>query len=331
MTRIFSALAAAVWMVSCPVEAAEVLTIYTYESFVADWGPGPQVKTNFEKDCSCTVNFVAIQDGVAILNRLKLEGSSTTADVVLGLDNNLVAEAKALGLFAPHGVDSAKHSAPGWKDDVFMPYDYGHFAFVYDSNVLSKPPQSLAELVEGNGSEKIIIEDPRTSTPGLGLLLWMKSVFGDSAEAAWRKLKPRILTVTPGWSEAYGLFTKGEAPMVLSYTTSPAYHMIEEKTDRYKAASFSEGHYAQIEVAGIIQTSPRIELARRFMQFMMGPEFQDVIPTTNWMWPAGETSKPLPAEFNSLVKPTRSLMIDSETVARNRKAWTDEWLNATSQ
>jgi thiamine transport system substrate-binding protein len=64
---------------------------------------------------------------------------------------------------------------------------------------------------------------------------------------------------------------------------------------------------------------------------MMGPEFQDVIPTTNWMWPAGETSKPLPAEFNSLVKPTRSLMIDSETVARNRKAWTDEWLNATSQ
>jgi thiamine transport system substrate-binding protein len=49
------------------------------------------------------------------------------------------------------------------------------------------------------------------------------------------------------------------------------------------------------------------------------------------MWPAGETSKPLPAEFNSLVKPERSLMIDSETVARNRKAWTDEWLNATSQ
>jgi thiamine transport system substrate-binding protein len=331
MTRIILTLAAAVWTVACPVQAAEVLTIYTYESFVADWGPGPQVKANFEKQCSCTVNWVAIQDGVAILNRLKLEGASTTADVVLGLDNNLVAEAKSLKLFAPHGLDPAKHAAPGWKDDVFMPYDYGHFAFVYDSNSLKTPPQSLAELVEGNGSEKIIIEDPRTSTPGLGLLLWMKSVFGDQAKAAWRKLKPRILTVTPGWSEAYGLFTKGEAPMVFSYTTSPAYHMIEEKTDRYKAAAFSEGHYAQIEVAGIIQGSDGIELARKFMQFMMGPEFQDVIPTTNWMWPAGETSKPLPAEFDSLVKPKRSLMIDSETVARNRKAWTDEWLNATSR
>ena len=57
----------------------------------------------------------------------------------------------------------------------------------------------------------------------------MKSVYGDKAPEAWAKLKDRVLTVTPGWSEAYGLFTKGEAPMVLSYTTSPAYHMIAEK------------------------------------------------------------------------------------------------------
>jgi thiamine transport system substrate-binding protein len=331
MTRVIAALATAVSIVAGPAQAAQTLTIYTYESFVTDWGPGPKVKAGFEQECACTVNFVGIQDGVAILNRLKLEGATTTADVVLGLDNNLIAEAKALNLFAPHGLDAKAHSAPGWRDEVFMPYDYGHFAFVYDSNTVKSPPKSLTELVEGKGSEKIIIEDPRTSTPGLGLLLWMKWVFGDKVSDAWRKLKPRILTVTPGWSEAYGLFTKGEAPMVLSYTTSPAYHMIEEKTDRYKAVEFSEGHYAQIEVAGIIANSAEVELAHKFIQFMMGPRFQDIIPTTNWMWPAGETSKPLPEEFEKLVKPKESLMFDPETVARNRKAWTEEWLNATSQ
>src|SRR6185295_2163159 len=144
---------------------------------------------------------------------------------------------------------------------------------------------------------KIIIEDPRTSTPGLGFLLWMKEVFGEKAADAWRKLKPRILTVTPGWSEAYGLFTKGEAPMVLSYSTSPAYHVIEEKSERYKAALFSEGHYIQIEIAGMIATSAEPELARKFLAFMMSPDFQDVIPTTNWMLPAGKTSQPLPAAF----------------------------------
>jgi thiamine transport system substrate-binding protein len=314
-----------------PVHAQESLTIYTYESFVAEWGPGPKIKAAFEQECACTVNFVAIADGVAILNRLKLEKAESAADVVLGLDNNLVAEAKRLDLFAPHGLDASKHSAPDWRDDVFMPFDYGHFAFVYDSQAIKAPPRSLAELIDGDAPWKIIIQDPRTSTPGLGLLLWIKSVYGEKAAEAWRKLRPKILTVTPGWSEAYSLFTKGEAPMVLSYTTSPAYHLIEEKTDRYKAAEFAEGHYAQIEVAGIMKSSDHPELAKQFMRFMMGPKFQDVIPTTNWMWPAGETSKPLPKEFEQLIVPTRSLMFDPQTVAQNRKAWTDEWLNATSQ
>jgi ABC-type thiamine transport system substrate-binding protein len=45
----------------------------------------------------------------------------------------------------------------------------------------------------------------------------------------WEALADNIVTVTPGWSEAYGLFLEGEADMVLSYTTSPAYHLIAEE------------------------------------------------------------------------------------------------------
>jgi hypothetical protein len=82
----------------------------------------------------------------------------------------------------------------------------------------------------------VIYEDPRTSTPGLGLLLWMQKVYGDKAPEAWQKLAAKTVTVTKGWSEAYGLFLKGESDLVLSYTTSPAYHIIEEKKDNYAAA-----------------------------------------------------------------------------------------------
>ena len=92
-----------------------------------------------------------------------------------------------------------------------------------------------------------MIEDPRTSTPGLGMLLWMKAVYGDEAADKWKQLSKRILTVAPGWSEAYGLFTSGEAPMVLSYTTSPAYHEIAEDSQRYKAADIADGLYIQVE------------------------------------------------------------------------------------
>jgi thiamine transport system substrate-binding protein len=319
---------------SASSQAAETLTVYTYESFVAEWGPGPKVKTAFEKECGCTLNWVAVTDGVAMLNRLKLEGSGTEADVVLGLDTNLTAEAKATGLFGPHGQDAGKLTLPiAWTDDTFLPYDYAHFAVVYDTEKLPKDKAyaSLKDLVEGSPEQKIILEDPRTSTPGLGFLLWVKSVYGDKAGEAWAKLKPRILTTTPGWSEAYGLFTKGEAPMVLSYTTSPAYHIIAEKTERYQAMKFAEGHYLQVEVAGLIEKSPEKALAQKFLAFMAGPGFQDAIPENNWMFPAGKTSAPLAAAFDQMVKPDKTFLFTPEEVADNRRAWIDEWLNAMSK
>jgi len=333
MRRLFSLLLSvtAVAALTAPVAAAEKLTVYTYESFTAEWGPGPVVKKNFEAECACEVDFVSVADGVALLNRLKLEGASTKADIVLGLDTNLTAEAKETGLFAPHGEVSGVSVPGGWSDDTFVPYDYGYFAVVYDTEKLKQPPASLKELVEGDPNQKIAIQDPRTSTPGLGLLLWVKSVYGDQAAEAWAKLKGRVLTVTPGWSESYGLFTKGEAPMVLSYTTSPAYHMIAEKTDRYQAASFSEGHYLQIEVAGITANGAKNPLSQKFLTFMTGPGFQDAVPETNWMYPAGKTGKPLDPAFDKLVKPARTLMFSPEEVAKNRKAWVDEWLGVMSK
>jgi thiamine transport system substrate-binding protein len=315
-----------------PASAEGALTVYTYESFTADWGPGPIVRKAFEAECACSVRFVSVADGVALLNRLKLEGQSTKADIVLGLDTNLTTDAKETGLFAPHGDLANEVNVPGgWSDDVFVPYDYGYFAVVYDSEKLKDPPKSMAELVDGNPAEKIAIEDPRTSTPGLGLVLWIRKIYGDKAADAWAKLKGRVLTVTPGWSEAYGLLTKGEAPMVLSYTTSPAYHMIEEKSDRYKAASFAEGHYVQIEVAGMTKKGAKNPLAAKFLDFMTGPKFQDAIPETNWMYPAGEIDKPLDPAFGKLVKPAKSLIYSSDEVAANRKAWVDEWLSVMSR
>ena len=312
--------------------ASDTLTVYTYEGFPADYGPGPAIKVAFERDCGCVLNWVTAGDGVAVLNRLKLEGSNSRADVVLGLDTSLTAEAHATGLFEPHGITPAGLTTPiPWTDAEFLPFDFAHFAVVYDREKVKTPPQSLADLVDGPAAEKIVLEDPRTSTPGLGFLLWMKSVYGDKAPAAWAKLKHRVLTVAPGWTEAYGLFTKGEAPMVLSYTTSPAYHVISEKTDRYQAAAFAEGHYLQIEVAGLVKSSPHKDLARKFLAFMLTAKFQDAIPTGNWMFPAAATTAPLPDAFKVLVKPAKTLLFSPQEVMSNRKAWIDEWLTAMGQ
>ncbi|MGL4496234.1 MAG: thiamine ABC transporter substrate binding subunit, partial [Beijerinckiaceae bacterium] len=234
---------------SAPAQAQDkpALTVYTYNAFTGKYGPGAKVKAAFEASCGCDVKYVSADDAGSLLGRIKLEGATSPADIVLGLDMNLLAEAKATGFFAAHGQSATGLTVPvAWSDDSFLPFDWGHLAFVYDSTKMPTPPASLKDLVE-NSTAKILLQDPRTSAPGLGFMLWMQSVYGDKAGEAWTKLKPRIVTFTKGWSEAYGLFLKGEADMVLSYATSPAYHIGVEKKTQYKAAPFAEGHYAHIE------------------------------------------------------------------------------------
>ncbi|ELC9717505.1 TPA: thiamine ABC transporter substrate binding subunit [Vibrio vulnificus] len=312
---------------SSALAAEKTLTIYTYDSFASDWGPGPTVEKAFEAQCGCDVNFVALDDGVSILNRLRLEGSNTKADIVLGLDNNLMAEAKATGLLAPHQVNTQALSLPnGWADDTFIPYDYGYFAFVYNKDKLANPPKSLKELVESRDDLKVIYQDPRTSTPGQGLMLWMKSVYGDDVTGAWQQLAKKTVTVTKGWSEAYSMFLKGESDMVLSYTTSPAYHLIAENDAQFAAADFSEGHYMQVEVAAKVKSSSNQALADQFMRFILSDEFQGAMPTGNWMYPV--TNVTLPEGYGSLTVPEKALSFSAEEVAKQRKAWIREWQSA---
>ncbi|MGL5734373.1 MAG: thiamine ABC transporter substrate-binding protein, partial [Beijerinckiaceae bacterium] len=258
-------------------------------------------------------------------------GATSPADMVLGLDMNLLAEAKATGFFAAHGQSATGLTVPvAWSDDSFLPFDWGHLAFVYDSTKMPTPPASLKDLVE-NSTAKILLQDPRTSAPGLGFLLWMQSVYGDKAGEAWTKLKPRIVTFTKGWSEAYGLFLKGEADMVLSYATSPAYHIGVEKKTQYKAAPFAEGHYAHIETVAMMKGAKNPDLARRFLNFVISDAFQALMPEGNWMMPAKTPAAGLPASFADVIKPEKTLLIAPDEVQAKRRTWIDAWLNATAK
>ncbi|XLW42548.1 thiamine ABC transporter substrate binding subunit [Pseudaeromonas sp. ZJS20] len=305
------------------------LTVYTYGSFASEWGPGPKIEQAFEPQCHCDLKFVSLDDGVAILNRLRLEGSHSPADLVVGMDDAMLADARATGLFAPHGVDLPALTLPGgWQDDTFVPFDYGYFAFVYDSSKLKHPPKSLKELVE-RPDLTILYQDPRTSTPGQGLLLWVKQVYGDQAPAAWQQLAKKTVTVTKGWSEAYGMFLEGQADLVLSYTSSPAYHRLAENKQQYRAALFAEGHLPQIEVAARLKSAPHPELAQQFLQFMVSDQVQQLIPTGNWMYPV--TRVALPEHFEEHELPAKTLSLSETQIQQGRKAWIQEWRQAVSR
>ena len=310
-------------------ENKPTLVVYTYDSFTASWGPAPKVKEVFEKNCNCNIKFVSTSSAIGALRKIQLEGSNTKADVLLGLDKSSANIARKTNLFMEHNIDTSKLNLPiKWNDKEFLPYDYGYFAFVYDNLKTSKVPNSFDELLTMPKDFKIIIQDPRSSTPGLGLLLWIKKIYGNEAAAYWKELAPRILTITKGWSEAYNLFLKGEAQMVLSYTTSPAYHIVAENKTNYKTVNFKEGHYGQVEVSAILKSSKQKQLAKQFLKFTNSEAFADIIPTTNWSYPVIKTQKGLPKGFESLQIPSKMLLLEDKDIEQNRKQYQNEWLDA---
>ncbi len=305
------------------------LTIYTYDGFASEWGPGVPLKAAFEETCECTVTFVGADSSIGTLRRVQLEGDSTEADILLGLDTAIAGEARATGLFADHGLELTDLVLPEpWNDAQFVPFDYSHFAFMHDTDTMAVPPTSFEELIALPEDIKIAIQDPRSATPGLGLLLWVKAAYGDRAPEIWAGLKPKILTITREWSESYSLFLNGEADMVLSYTTSPAYHIYDEDDHTIKAAMFTEGHFPQIEVAGILKSSDQQELARDFLAFLASAEGQQYIPTTNWMFPVVDLGDKLDPAFEGLPQPDKTLTLPEEEITANSAAWIDEMLAA---
>jgi thiamine transport system substrate-binding protein len=300
-----------------------VLTIYAPDYFGSEWGPGPAIEKGFEATCACDLKFVTGD----VLGRLQLEGDKTEADAIIGLNTDQTARARATGMFAPHGQDTPDLTMPvKWTDDTFLPFNWGETAFVYDKTRLPDSPTSFAELLDAPDSLKIVIQDPRSSISGLALVLWVKAVYGDQAKAAWTKLKPKILTVTPGWSESYGLFTDGEADMVLSYTTSPAYHWIAEKDLTKQAAIFPEGHYFMVELAAQLKGAKQPELAQKFMDYILTEDFQGMIATANWSYPAKLDPAKLPEGFRDLQRPPKTLFYTETEAEALRAPAVAEWL-----
>lgn len=325
-TRLLRAAASTVLLSAVTLHAqSKELVIYAYDSFISEWGPGAKVIPLFEKAHGCKVTLVSKGDAGQVLSAAVLEKTAPKADVLVGLDNNLVGKALKAGVLQPYTPKNLSMIGKGLDFDPthhLLPYDYGFFCLVWDSQKLPNPPKTLMDLAKPEYAKKLILMDPRTSTPGLGFLASVVATQGEKWPAFWKSLKPSILTVTSGWDAGYGMFTQGEAPLVISYTTSPAYHVENDKTDRYKALVFPEGLAMQVEGAGIVKGAPHVDLAKAFIEFMLTPAFQNELPLTQWMYPVNPTVK-LPASYAAAPKPAKVLKADPAALEKALAQWAD--------
>lgn len=338
------------------------LVIYTDDSFVARDGLGPEIFPVFEKTCGCRVRALPLGDGGQILTRLQLdsEGGRSIAQLVVGLDPPAYRRARpwleGWGSWRPPGWDRIRLEVRREGiEDGFLPYDYGFFAFMADTRRLVDPtgpsvgkfswsiPRSFRELLGPRWRRSLLIEDPRTSTPGLAFVLYAQTLLRGNAGRVevppsmpifWSAFRNQWLTLTPGWDQAYGLFLDGEAPLVWSYTTSQAFH--EENGDlahRYRAIVFDEGQPMQVEGAALVRPtgalespaaseSPESGLARRFLGFLLSPEVQAKVPLHGWMYPVREGIT-LPASFERVPYPARIVRLPESpaAIAEALRSW----------
>lgn len=301
-------------------------------------GPGSlaaEIGPNFEKSSGCEVTFRSVGDAGQLLPRIQLDARQgrSEADLVIGVDQQLWQSLKpwtrSWGDWVPRGYSEIPEKFRLEKG--FLPFDFGVFSWIADRKtlkkqglVLSQSEISLKDLTHPQWKKNLLLEDPRTSTPGLGFLLFAEEMMGpvsqDSGRQFWKAFRSQWLTLTPGWGGAYRLFLKEEAPLVWSYISSQAYH--EEKGDspdpklrRYQAVLFREGQPYQVEgIALLKKTSENPEstrCARQLMEFLISEAVQVRIPKKLWMMPVRQGT-PLPESFQRLPQPRRLVPVQAE-------------------
>jgi len=263
-----------------------------------------------------------------MVNRLIREKSSPKADVVIGLDNNYLFRVKKLGILQPYrpkALPRLREELLFDPDLQLIPYDFGYIVFNYDSKTVSPVPQTHRDLLKPAYKDAIVVQSPLSSSPGQAFLLATIALFGEDGYLEyWRGLKQNGVFVAPGWDEAYGMFTNGERAIVLSYGTSPVYHLIYEKSEQYKALVLDGAAYAQIEGAGIVKGSPQPKLAAALLEYLLSKDFQEKLPEAQFMYPAVKDAK-LPASFRVAAKVDRLLNLPPEQVAAKLDRWLADW------
>ena len=315
---------------TAPTESS-TLTVLTHDSFYLP----EETLAEFEKASGYDVEYVAPGDGGTLVNQLILTKDAPLGDVVFGIDNTFAGRAIAGGVLAPYTSPALPEGAAALAVDgggVLTPIDYGDVCLNadlawFDAKGLAVP-QPFDDLVKPEYADLLVVSNPASSTPGLAFLIATVAARGDGYLDYWSRLKDNGVKVVPGWTEAYtvefsGSSGKGARPLVLSYASSPASELGEDGKPR--TANLPQTCLRQVEFAGVVAGARNEVGARKFIDWLLSPEVQALIPESMWVYPA-DPEAPLPkawADFGTAVD--EPWHVPAETIAANRDTWIRDW------
>jgi thiamine transport system substrate-binding protein len=317
----------------------QTLTVMTHDSFAVS----EDVVKAFEQANNAKVTFLQSGDAGAVLNKAILTKDAPLADVLYGVDNTFLSRALQADIFETYQSPALQNIPGDFKLDSTnraLPVDYGDVCINYDKQYFAQKklavPQSLEDLTKPEYKGLLVTENPATSSTGLAFMLATVAHYGDGFTDYWKMLKDNGLVVVDGWETAYytnfsGSSGKGPQPMVVSYGTSPAAEVIfaENKPDDAPTASIlgPDTCFRQIEFVGILNRTEHRPLAEKFVDFMLGKQFQEDMPMQMFVYPVNPDAA-LPAEFTKYSQaPKQTASLDPNIIAEKRDAWIQAWTN----
>ncbi len=319
--------------------APRTLTVMTHDSFAAS----EPVISAFEAANNVKIKFISSGDAGTALNKAILSKSNPIADVFYGVDNTFLSRALAEGIFDPYD-SPALASIPGQyqldPQHRALPVDWGDVCLNYDIPYFTShkltPPQNLEDLLKPEYKNLLLVENPATSSTGLAFLLATIGHFGaDKYLDYWRGLVANNLLVVNDWETAYYTnFSRygGDRPIVLSYSSSPPFEVIESKDSNTvpQTAVITGGGscFRQIEFVGILHGTQNRDLVEKWVDYMLSTQFQEDMPLQMYVFPVNPQAKLDPTFQKYMTIPEQVSYVSPEDIAANRETWLNAWTDA---
>jgi len=313
------------------------LTLLAHDSFT----PSEGIFDAFTAETGITVNVVRSGDAGELVSKAALTAGNPEGDVLWGVDNTLLSRALDADMFESYETtnlaamnESVLRDIPGHE---VTPVDTGDVCINYDiawfKNNNIAPPMTLDALTSKTYANLLVVPSAITSSPGLAFLLATVAEFGeDGWQDYWKSLRENGVLVVDGWTQAYstefsGSTGKGERPIVVSYSSSPAAEVLfaDPPTDIAPTGVAPLTCFEQIEYAGILRGTKHKAEAQLLIDYLTDITFQSDLPLTQFVFPVN-TNATVPETFTRYVlRPESPLTIEFDVIAKNRTAWLDEW------
>jgi len=314
------------------------LAVMTHDSFAVS----ESVLNAFEQSTGIQVDVLKSGDAGVALNKAILTKQAPLADVLYGVDNTFLTRALQENIYEPYNSPALASIPSEYRLDPqnrALPVDYGYVCINYDIAWFSARslavPQTLEDLVHPEYKGLLAVENPMTSSPGFAFLLSTVTHFGPNGFVDyWKSLKANQVAIADGWETAYytdfsGASGKGPQPLVVSYSTSPAYEMIYADPPRSDPPTASldgpDTCFRQIEFVGILAGTPNRALAEKFVDFMLDSSFQEDIPLQMGMFPVKTQAKVPEAFVQYAPIPSRPAILAPEEITAHREEWLNLW------